>query len=69
MFCLVSAVELVRVKKLCVHMKALGMRIAKLVLGLSVAQVIPEKIKKLSPNNLGFIDVNRTVGSLKKKPK
>ena len=42
-------------------MKALGMRIAKLVLGLSVAQVIPEKIKKLSPNNLGFIDVNRTV--------
>ena len=43
-------------------MKALGMRMRKLVLGLSLAQILPEKINKmLSPNNPGFIDVNRTV--------
>ena len=43
-------------------MKALGMRMRKLVLVLSLAQVLPEKINKvLSPNNHGFIDVNRTV--------
>ena len=34
----------------------------KLVFGLSVAQILPEKINKtLSPNKLVFIDVNRTV--------
>ena len=38
------------------------MRMQKLVLGLSLAQIIPEKIIKMpSPDNLGFIDVNRTV--------
>ena len=43
-------------------MKALGTRMRKLVLGLSVAQILPEKINKtLSPKKLGFIDVNRTV--------
>ena len=43
-------------------MKALGMRMRKLVLGLSLAQVLPEKINKIhSSNNLGFIDLNRTV--------
>ena len=42
--------------------KALGMRMRKLVLGLSLAQILPEKINKMiSPNNPGFIDVNRTV--------
>ena len=60
MFCLVSAVELVGVKIKYAHVKALGMRIRKLVLFL--AQILPEKINKIiSPNNLGFIDVNRTV--------
>ena len=34
----------------------------KLVLGLSVAQILPEKINKmLFLKNLGFFDVNRTV--------
>ena len=43
-------------------MKALEIRMRKLVLSLSVAQIIPKKINKtLSPNKLGFIDVNRTV--------
>ena len=43
-------------------MKALEMRMRKLVLGLSLAQILPEKINKIhSSNNLGFIDVNRTV--------
>ena len=43
-------------------MKALGMRMQKLVLGLSLAQVLPEKINKIySSNNLELIDVNRTV--------
>ena len=38
------------------------MRMRKLILGLSLAQVLPEKINKIhSSNNLGFIDVNRTV--------
>ena len=55
-------------------MKALGMRLRKLVLVLSLAQVLTEKINKmLSQNNLGFIDVNRTVSldnkMLKKAPK
>ena len=62
MFCLMSAVALVKVKIWHVHVKALGMRMRKLVLGLSAAQRLPEKINKtLSPNKLGFIDVNRTV--------
>ena len=38
------------------------MRMRKLVLGLSLAQVFPEKINKIvTPNSLGFIYVNRTV--------
>ena len=38
------------------------MRMRKLVLGLSVAQILPEKINKmLFLKNLGFFDVNRTV--------
>ena len=46
-------------------MKALEMRMQKLVLDLSLAQVLPEKINKiLTPNGLGFIDVNRTVAML-----
>ena len=36
---------------------------AKIVIGLFLAQILPEKINKmLSPNNVGFIDVNWTVG-------
>ena len=62
MFCLMSAVELVGVKIWYAHVKALEMRMRKLVLGLSLAQVLPKKINKiLTPNSLGFIDVNRTV--------
>ena len=38
------------------------MRIRKLVLDLSLAQILPEKINKMfSLNNLGFIDMSRTV--------
>ena len=45
-------------------LKALGMRMWKLVLGLPVAQILPEKINKmLSLDNLGFIDVLATVAS------
>ena len=60
MFCLMSAVKLVGVKIRWVHVKTLvEMRMRKLVLGLSLAQIISEKINKmLSSNNLGFIDVN-----------
>ena len=62
-----SAVELVGVIWF-VDMKALGMGIHKLVLGLSLVQIVPEKINKiLCLNNLGFIDVNRTVSRLEKK--
>ena len=44
------------------HVKTLGMRMRKLELGLSLGQILPEKIyKMISPNNLGFIDVNQTV--------
>ena len=41
------------------------MRMRKLVLKLSLAQILPEKINKkmLSLNNLGFIDVLSTVHS------
>ena len=45
--CLMSAVELVGVKILWVHLKALGMRMWKLVLGLSLAQILPKKINKM----------------------
>ena len=61
-FCPKSAVALVGVKIWHAHVKAFGMRMRKLVLGLSVAQILLEKINKtLSSNKLGFIDVNRTV--------
>ena len=44
-------------------MKALEMRMRKLVLDLSLAQILPEKIKEIFlPKKLGFIDVLRTVG-------
>ena len=62
MFCLISVVALVGVKIRLVHLKALEMRMRKLVLNLSLAQILPEKINKMiSPNIIGFIDVNRTV--------
>ena len=62
MFCVMSAVELVGIKILWVHAKALKMRVRKLVSGLFLAQILPEKINKmLSSNNPEFIDVNRTV--------
>ena len=58
MFHLMSAVELVGVKICLVHLKALEMRMRKLVLDLSVAQILPEKIyKKFLQKKLGFIDV------------
>ena len=61
MFYLISAVELVGVKILFVHLKAIEMRMRKLVLDLSVAQILPEKINKMFlPKKLGFIDVLRT---------
>ena len=62
MFCLISVVALVRRKIWLVHLKALEMRMRKLVLDLSLAQILPEKINKmLSLNYLGFIDVLSTV--------
>ena len=46
-------------------MKALGIGIRKLVLGLSLAQILPEKLDKMfSQQKHGFIDVNRTVSCL-----
>ena len=47
MFCLMSAVELVGVKICWVHEKAHEMRMQKLLLGLSLAQILPEKINKM----------------------
>ena len=47
MFCLMSAVELVGVKICWVHVKAREMRMQKLVLGFSVAQILLEKMKKM----------------------
>ena len=65
MFYLISAVELVGVKIWFVHLKALEMRMRKLVLELSVAQILPEKINKmLLPKMLRFIDVLSTVYGL-----
>ena len=58
--CFVSC-QLLRLSKKIWHAKALGMRMRKLVLGLCLAQI---RNKTLSPNKLGFIDVNRTVYSL-----
>ena len=43
-------------------MKALGTRMRKLVLGLSLAQILPGKIDEmLFQKKHGFIDMNRTV--------
>ena len=62
MFCLMSAVAMVGGKFRLVHLKALEMRMRKLVLDLSLAQILSEEINKmLSLNNLGFIDVLSTV--------
>ena len=48
------------------HLKALEMRMRKLLLDLSVAQILPEKINKIFlPKELGFIDVLSTVGAEK----
>ena len=47
MFCLMSAVELVGVTIWWVHVKAREMRMRKLVLGLSLAQILPKKINKM----------------------
>ena len=53
MSCLMSAVAMVEIKICHSHVKALGMRMRKLVLGLSVAEILLEKINKaLSPNKL-----------------
>ena len=47
-------------------MKALEMRMQKLVLDLSVAQILSEKINKMFlPKKLGFIDMLSTVKSWK----
>ena len=62
MFRLMAAVALVVVKIWFIHLKALEMRMGKLVLDFFVAQILPEKINKmLSLNILGFIDVLLTV--------
>ena len=62
MFYLMSDVELVGVKILFAHLKALEMRMLKLVLDLSLAQTLSEKTNKLFlPKKLGFIDVLSTV--------
>ena len=67
MFLLMSAVDLVGVKILFAHLKALQMRMRKLVLDFSVAQILPEKINKMFlPKNLGFIILTRSVASLDK---
>ena len=62
MFYLMSAVELVVVEIRFAHLKALEMRMRKLVLDLSVAQILPEKINKIFfTNKVGFIDLLLTV--------
>ena len=62
MFYLMSAVELVEVKIWYAHLKALEMRMRKLVLNLSVAQILPEQSNKMILlKKLGFIDVLLTV--------
>ena len=54
MFHLMTAVEIVGVKIVFFHLKALEMRMRKLVFNLSIAQILPQKM-------LGFIDVLSTV--------
>ena len=62
MFYLMSAVVLIGVKIWLGHLKALEIRMRKLVLDLSVAQILPEKINKMFlTKKLGFIDVLRAV--------
>ena len=57
-----SAVELVGVNILFAHLKALEIRMRKLVLDLSVNQILSKKInKRFLPKKLGFIDVLSTV--------
>ena len=46
MFLLMSAVDLVGVKILFAHLKALQMRMRKLVLDFSVAQILPREIQQ-----------------------
>ena len=60
MICLMSAVEFVIVNIWCsCESSCLWIRMQKLVLGLSVPQILPEKINKIfCQNNLGFLDVN-----------
>ena len=54
--------ELVRIKIWFAYLKALEMRMRKLVLDLSVAKILSEKINKMFlPKKLGFIDVLSTV--------
>ena len=58
MFCQMSAVELVGVKIWFVPLKALEMRVRKLVLDLCLAQTLSEKSNKIILlKNLRFIDV------------
>ena len=59
---LISAVELVGVKTWLAYLKALETRMRKLVLDLSLTQILPEKNNKMFlPKKLGFIDMLRTV--------
>ena len=63
MFYLMSAVELVRVKIWFTHLKALKLRMRRLVLDLSVAQILSEKINQtFLTKKLGFIILTRSVG-------
>ena len=58
MLCLMSAVALIGVKIWLVNLKALEMRMRKLLLDLYLAQILPEKSKKMILlKKLGFIDV------------
>ena len=48
---------IVKFLKMRAPLKALEMKMQKLIFGLSVAEILPEEINKmLSLNNLGFID-------------
>ena len=68
MFCLMSAVDLVGVTIWWLHVKALGMRMWKLVLGLSLAQILPEKINKmirmLCPGRFSLVESVFEIGLL-----
>ena len=49
-------------------MSAVELVMRKLVLGLSIAQILPENTNKmLSTNNLRFMDVNLTVNIIEKR--